>query len=56
METDKVTVVEKLRKGLSEMWNTKITFDEVNDELFLLEVGMNPKNKVLSQTIQRLLK
>jgi len=52
---DKAQIIEALRKGLSEMWNTTISFTEVQDELFLLEMGSKPKNKVLSQTIERLL-
>lgn len=52
---DKAQVIETLRKILTDLWNTPISFTEIQDELFLLEMGSRPNNKVLSSTIKKLL-
>jgi len=52
---DKATLVERLRRGLSEMWNTELSWNEVHDELFRIEIGMQPKNEILNRAIRKIL-
>ena len=48
--------IEPIRKGLSELLNTKITFEEIHNEVMMLEFGMSPINKMLSEHIIQFVK
>ena len=48
--------IEPIRKHLGDFLGTKLTFDEVHNELMLLEFGMPPKNAILSQHIVQFIK
>jgi hypothetical protein len=55
-EKQKPAFCEQTAKYLSSLLNTKITFSEVLDELFLYEIGSQPANEVLSHYIIERLK
>lgn len=50
------TNIEPLRKALSELLGQQIKFEEVHNEIILLDMGLNPINKTLSEMIVKLSK
>ena len=50
---EKETYCSILSKHLTEFLGVKVTFNQVLDELFLLENGLKPKNKLINTWIRK---
>lgn len=48
--------IEPIRKALCDLLNTRISFEDVHNEIILLDAGLPPVNTVLSEMIVQIQK